>query len=71
MNIKDIQVLKAYLTQGAPVAQSVECWTCNWEVAGLNQGLEDPCRTISIFSTPFSVPDFQKRHKTEDPSQPP
>ena len=35
--------------RGAPVTQSVERWTCDWKVAGLNLGVEGPCRTISIF----------------------
>ena len=57
--------------RGAPVAQSVERWTCDWMVAGSNPGLEGPCGAISIFSAPFAVPVFRKRHKTEAPSQSP
>ena len=56
---------------GAPVAQSVERWTCDWKVAGSNPGLEGPCGIISIFSAPSVVPVFRKRHKTEVTSQPP
>ena len=56
---------------GAPVAQSVERWTCDWKVGGWNPGLEGPCGTISIFSAPCTAPVFRKRHKTEVPSQSP
>ena len=56
---------------GAPVAQSVERWTCDWKVAGSNPGLEGPCGAISIFSAPCTIPVFRKRHKTEAPSQSP
>ena len=36
-------LLKLYfLTLRAPIAQSVECWTCDWKVAGSNPGLESP-----------------------------
>ena len=57
--------------RGAPVAQSVERWTYDWKVAGSNLGLGGPCWTIFIFSAPCAVPVFQKRHKTEIPSQSP
>ena len=50
------------MLQGAPVAQSVERWFCNWNFAGSNPGLEGPCRTL-IFSAPYTVPVFRKRHK--------
>ena len=26
--------------EGAPVIQSVECWTCDWKVEGSNAGCE-------------------------------
>ena len=54
---------------GASVAQSVERWTCDWKVACLKPGLEGPCGTISIFSTPYTGPVLQNRHKTEVSSQ--
>ena len=54
---------------GAPVAQSVERWTCDWKVAGSNPGLEGPCETISIFSAPCANSVFRVRHKTEASSQ--
>ena len=57
--------------RGAPLAQSVERWTCDWKVAGLNPGLEGPRGTISIASAPCAVPVFRKRHKTEAQSQSP
>ena len=37
----------------ASVAQLIERWICDWKVAGLNSGLEDPCGTIAIF--PYSL----------------
>ena len=43
---------------GAPVAQLVERWTCNWKVAVTNSGLEGPCGTISIFFAPYADPVF-------------
>ena len=49
------------MLMGSPVAQSVECWTRDWKVAGSNPGLEGTCGAISIFSA----------HKTEAPSQSP
>ena len=58
---------------GAPVTQSIErsieSWTCDWKVAGLNPGLKGPCETISIVSALCTVLVFQRRHKTETPSQ--
>ena len=57
--------------RGAPVAQTVERWTCDWKVAGSNPGLEGPCGAISILSALCAVPVFRKRHKTEAPSQSP
>ena len=54
-------------TPGAPVAQSVERWTCDWKIAGSNPGFEGPCRTISLISAVCVVPEFRKRHKTEVP----
>ena len=65
--------LKFGLPRGAPVAQSVERWTCDRKVAGLNPGwgLEGRCGTISIFSAPCAVPVFRKRHKTEAQNQSP
>ena len=56
---------------GAPVAQSIKRWTCDWKVACSNPGLEGPRGTISIFSAPCAVPVFRKRHKTVVPSQSP
>ena len=35
--------------RGALVAQSVECWTCNWKVEGSNPGMEGPFGTIFCF----------------------
>ena len=55
-----------------PVAQSIEHWTCDRKVAGLNLGLEGPCgRTISIFSVPCAFPVFRKRYNIEAPNQSP
>ena len=51
-------------TGGAPVAQSVERWTCDWNVAGSNPGSEGPYGTISLFFAPCTDPVFRKRHKT-------
>ena len=59
------------LMREAPVAQSVERWTCDWKAAGSNPGLEGPCGAISIYSALSAVPVFRKRHKTEAPSQSP
>ena len=69
-----IRIVGVYVyayTRGAPVAQSVERWICDWKVSGSNPGLEGPCGTISIVSAPYAVPVFRKRHKTEAPSQSP
>ena len=65
------QVYDSYIPRGAPVAQSVERWTCDWKVAGSNLGMKGPYGTISIFSAPYAVPVFRKRHKTKAPSQSP
>ena len=54
------------------VAQSVERWTCYRKVAGSKPGLEShPGVTIFIFSAPYAVPVFQKRHKIEAPNRSP
>ena len=55
--------------RGAPVAQSVEQWICDWNVAGSNPRLECPCGTISIVSAPCTYPVFWTRHKIEAPSE--
>ena len=39
-----------FITAGASVCQSVERWTSDWEVGGLNPELKGPRGTISIFS---------------------
>ena len=67
----DIMLANTLYFWGAPVAQWVERWACDWKVAGSNPGLEGPCGTIYIFSAPYAVPVFRKRHKTEAPSQSP
>ena len=55
--------------QGAPVAQLIERWTCDWKDAGSNPGFEGPCGNISTFSALCTVLVFWKRHKTEAESQ--
>ena len=55
----------------APVAQSVECWTCDWKVACSNSAMEGPCGTIYICYVPCAALVFLLRHKTEPPSQAP
>ena len=37
-----------HIKWGAPLAQSVERWTCDSKVAGSNPGFEGQCGTISI-----------------------
>ena len=38
------------IANDALVAQSVEHWTCDWQVAGLNLELEGLCETLAKVS---------------------
>ena len=44
--------ISVFLLWGAPVAQSIEPWTCDWKVVGSNSNLEGSCGILSIFSAP-------------------
>ena len=55
----------------APVVQLVDRWTCDLKVSGSNPRLGGLCGIVSIFSAPYAVPVFQKRHKTNALSQSP
>ena len=59
------QVEIYYSSNWATVAQLVECFTCDWEGAGSNPGLEIPCWISSIFFTQNAGPVSRKSHKTE------